>query len=75
MASCSPSRGDALAEVALGIEEADADEGQAQVAGLFAVVASEDAQATGVDGQRLVQAELGGEVGDGFAARRRDASG
>ena len=58
--------GDALAEVALGIEKADADEGQAEVAGLFAVVAGEDAQAAGVDGQRLVEAELGAEVGDGF---------
>ncbi len=59
---------DALAEVALRIEKADADERQAQVAGLFAVVTGEDAEAAGIDGQRLVEAEFSGEVGDGFVA-------
>src|SRR5262249_34257106 len=57
--------GDALAEVALRIEKANGDEGQAEVAGLFAVVAGEDTQAPRVDGQRLVEAELSAEVGDG----------
>src|SRR6476646_4510 len=45
---------DALAKVALRIEEADTDEGKSEVARLFAVVAREDAQAAGVDGQRFV---------------------
>ena len=59
-------RGQALAEVALWVEEAHADERQAQVAGLLGVVAGQNAQAAGVDRQRAVQAELEGEVGDGF---------
>src|SRR5690242_21005008 len=63
--------GDALAEVALWVEEADAHEGQAQIAGLLAVVAGEDAQAARVDRQRLVQPELRGEVGDGAAGDRK----
>ena len=55
---------EALAEVALAVEEADADERDAEVGGALDVVAGEDAEAAGVDRQRLVQAELGGEVGD-----------
>ena len=57
--------GDALGEVALGIEKAHADERQAQIAGLFAVVAAENTQTATVDGQGLVQAELRAEIGDG----------
>src|SRR5581483_10490447 len=56
---------DALAEVALWVEEADADEGDAQIAGLFAVVAGKNAQAARVDRQRLMQPELGAKVRDG----------
>ena len=54
----------ALVEVALRIHEADADERHAEVAGFLAVVAGQHAEAAGVDRQRLVQRELGGEVGD-----------
>ena len=50
---------DALLEVTLRVEEADADEGQPQVAGRLAVIAGQDAQAAGVDGQRFVQPKLG----------------
>src|SRR5262249_33435954 len=46
---------EALAEIALRIKEADADEGQSQVAGLLAVVAGENAEAAGIDGERLVE--------------------
>ena len=46
---------DALDEVALRIEEADADKGQVEVRGGLAVVAAEDAEAARVDGQRLVR--------------------
>ena len=56
--------GDALVEVSLRVHEADADQRQAQVAGLLAVVAGQHAEAAGVDRQRLVQRELGREVGN-----------
>ena len=62
---------EALQEVALAIEQADADEGNIEVGGALDVVAGEDAEAAGVDGQRLVQPELGGEIGHG--ARPQDA--
>ncbi len=55
---------DVLVEVALRVHEADADERHAEVARLLAVVAGEHAQPAGVDRQRLVQGELGGEVRD-----------
>ena len=55
---------DALGEVALAVEHAYGDEGQSQVAGRLAVVTGEDAQAAGVDGQTLVEAELRAEIGD-----------
>ena len=58
-----PARVEALAKVALGVDEADRDEGQAHVAGLLHVVAGEDAEAARVDRQRLVDAKLGAEVG------------
>ncbi len=56
-----------LAEVPLGVREADADERQAEVARGLQVVAGEDAEAARVDGQALVQAVLHGEVGDARA--------
>ena len=46
------------------LEEPAREVGDAEVAGLLAVVAGQDAQAARVDRQRLVQAELGREVGD-----------
>ena len=49
-----PFTGDALAEIALWIEKAYADERQTEVAGLFAVIAGENAEATGVDRQGFV---------------------
>ena len=53
-----------LVEVALRIHEADADQRHAEVARFLAVIAGEHAEAAGVDRQRLVQRELGGEVRD-----------
>ena len=55
---------DRLAEVAVLVEEADADERHGHVAGGLDVVAGEDAEAAGVDAQALVEAVLGAEVGD-----------
>jgi hypothetical protein len=46
------------------VEQADADERHAEVAGRLEVVAGEDAEAAGVLRQRLGDAELGREVGD-----------
>jgi hypothetical protein len=59
--------GERLVEVALRVHETDADERHAEVAGLLAVIAREHAQAAGVDRQRLMQRELGREVGDRLA--------
>ena len=57
-------RVDRLAEVALAVQEPDPDERQGHVAGRLHVVAGEDAEAAGVDPERLVEAVLGAEVGD-----------
>ncbi len=54
-----------LAEVALLIHQADADDRDAEVRGALEMIAREDAQAARVDRQALVQTELGAEVGDG----------
>jgi hypothetical protein len=64
---------DGLVEIALAVEQADGDEGQAHVGGALAVVAGKDAEAAGVDRQALVEAELGAEIGDqvgGLQGRR-----
>ena len=55
---------DGLAEVAVAIQQADAERRQGHVAGGLHVVAGEDAQAARVDAERLVQAVLRAEVGD-----------
>ncbi len=57
-------RGHRLVEVALRIHEPDADQRNPEVARFLAVVAGEHAEAAGVDGQRLVQRELRGEVAE-----------
>ena len=54
---------DPLVEVAVGVEQAHADQGHAHVGGRLQVVAGQDAQAARVDGQALVDAELGREIG------------
>ena len=67
---------DRLAEVALAVEQPDADERQGHVAGRLHVVAGEDAEAARVDAERLVEAVLGAEVGDrARRARRRAGAG
>ncbi len=53
-----------LPEVALVVVETDADQRNAEVGRALDVVAGEDAEAARVNRNRLVQAELGGEVGD-----------
>ncbi len=55
---------EALEEVSLAVEEADADERDVEVGCALDVIAGEHAEAAGVDGQRFVQAEFSGEVGD-----------
>ena len=55
---------DRLAEVALAVHEPDADQRQGHVRRGLHVVAGEDAEAAGVDAERLVEAVLGAEVGD-----------
>ena len=56
--------GERLPEVAGAVEQPDADDRHAEVAGGLEVVAGEDAQAAGVLRQRGGDAELGREVGD-----------
>ena len=55
-----------LAEVALGVQQADGNERQPEIGGRLEVVAGENAEAAGVLRQRLGQAELRREVGDEF---------
>ena len=55
---------DPLLDVALAVEEADADERDAEVGGALQVIPGERAEAARVDGDRLVQRELGREVRD-----------
>ena len=62
-----------LPEVALLVEQADADQRIVLVAGGLQVVAGEDAQAAGIDRQALGEAVLGGEIGDQLAVGRRGA--
>ena len=56
--------GEILAEVALAVHQADAHQRQAEIAGALEVIAGQHAEAAGIDGHALVNAELGGEVGD-----------
>jgi hypothetical protein len=65
--------GKRLDEVAAAVEQADADERDAEVAGRLEVVAGQDPEATGVLRQHRGDAELGREVGDG--ARQRVLAG
>jgi membrane protein YdbS with pleckstrin-like domain len=53
-----------LLEIPLRIEQADADERDAEVTGALQVVASENAEASRINRQALMEAELGREVGD-----------
>ena len=55
---------DALREVAAAVEEADADERQAEVGRRLQVVAGEDAETAGVDREAGADAELHAEVRD-----------
>ena len=67
--------GEALAEVAVPVEEADADERHAEVGRRLQVVAGEHAEAAGVLRQRLGDAELGGEVADELQRGRCPSAG
>ncbi len=60
---------EALKEVSLAVEEANADERDAEVGRALDVVSGEDAEASGVDREGLVQAELGREIGHGTRAK------
>jgi hypothetical protein len=51
-----------LVEISFAIEEADTYQGDAKIAGRLAMIAGKNAQAPGVDGNRVVQAELGAKV-------------
>ena len=53
---------DRLLKIALTVEQADADETQAEVARAFGVIARQHAQTAGGNGQRLVKCKLGREI-------------
>src|SRR5262245_65320718 len=55
---------DALIKIALRVNEAHADQRQSEVAGLLAMVARENSQASGVNRQRYVQPKFGRKIGD-----------
>ena len=54
--------GEVLLEVAVAIQQPDADQRHAQFAGALQVIPGQNPQTAGVDRQRLVQPELGREV-------------
>ena len=60
-----------LLKITFAVKQADADEAEAEVAGGFRVVAGQDAEAAGGNGQRFVKAELGGKIGDGILVQLR----
>ena len=62
---------DALTEVALAVEQPDADERQRIVRGLLEEVAGERAETAGVDRERHVHGELGAEEGARTRGRQR----
>jgi len=72
-------RGEILAEVALLVTQAEADQRQAQVRGAFQVVAGQDAESPGVhgqaDGDAVFQAEIGHHRFLGFFDREGDGGG
>ena len=55
---------EALAEVPLAVEQPDPDEGDVEVRALLEVVAGEEAEPARVEGERVVEPELGREVRD-----------
>src|SRR5436190_5755251 len=55
---------DLLPEIAVSIKETDRNEIQIKIAGRLAVVAGEDAQATGVIWDRFVKTKFGGKIGN-----------
>src|SRR3546814_190391 len=55
---------DGLREIALAIQQPDCHERHTEIADRLAMIASKNAQATGIDRQALVQAELSAEVRD-----------
>ncbi len=63
-----------LLEIAKLVEQADAVEFEVQVAGRLDVVARQDAQAAGINGQRVAQAVFRGKVGDADLAVVVDAA-
>ena len=59
-------------EVSHGIHEAHADQRYAKITGFLAMIAGQHPQPSRVDGQRLVQCELGREVRDGPVGELRE---
>src|SRR5208283_4212008 len=56
---------EALAEISLAIEKADADEGDPEIGSALDVIAGQNAQSTGINGERFMHAEFGGEISHG----------
>src|SRR5450631_1969352 len=62
---------DHLTKVTLAIEQSDANDRHAQIAGSLQLVAGDVAEPTGVDGQRFAQHELHAEIGNTAQPRLR----
>ena len=64
---------DLLFEISVTIEQADGDKVEIEIAGGFAVIARENAEAAGIIRNRFVKAELSGKIGDRFLDLARGA--
>ncbi len=60
---------DDLGEIALVVHQPDGHERQSEIARGLAIVARQDAEPAGIDGQAFVQAEFGAEIGDDIVGR------
>ena len=60
---------EALAEISLAIEQADADEGDAEIGGALDVIAGQNSESTGIYRERLMHAKFGGEISHGTGSQ------
>ena len=63
LSSCHPSHPEPLIEIPLHVAETDADQGHPEIGGGLAMIAGQNSQTAAVDRHRIVQPELGAEVG------------
>jgi len=54
--------GEILLEISVAVEQADSDEWEGNFAGAFEMIAGENSQAAGIDGQGFVNSEFGRKI-------------